>query len=242
MRSRLRIVTYNIHRGLSPFRKREVLDNIAAVLHSTEADILCLQEDIASSRDFFNGSELEWRLREVWRNSIYGETVMARGGSQGNTIISRFPVTNSQNIDISASTGEPRRALACEIQLGPRRKVKVCCTHLGLTRRQRAVQSAKLVRFLKGLAADNEPLVLAGDFNDWRRDLSPYFLKKLRMREAHYLLHGKYSKTYPAWFPTLHLDRIYFRNLAVKAAWRVDGFGGRGRSDHLPLVVDFDEF
>lgn len=240
MRSRLRIVTYNIHRGLSPFRKTEVLDNIAAVLHSTEADILCLQEDIIS--EMFDGSELEWRCQEVWQNSVYGETVIAPGGSQGNTILSRFPVTDIQNFDISAKYGEARRVLFCDIQLGPTRSIKVCCTHLGLTRPQRRVQSSKLVSALQDLAKADEPMLLAGDFNDWSGELSSFLQRELALQEAHYQLHGKHCTTYPAWLPVLKLDRIYYRNIEVRAAWKISHFGGRGRSDHLPLVVDFDEF
>ncbi|MFW7378780.1 MAG: endonuclease/exonuclease/phosphatase family protein [Oligoflexus sp.] len=240
MRSRLRIVSYNIHRGLSPFRKKEVLDSIAAVLHFTEADILCLQEDINS--EFFNGSELEWRCREVWQNSIYGETIMAPGGTQGNTILSRFPVTNIENFDISASLGEARRLLTCNVQIGADRSIRVACTHLGLTRMQRRVQAAKLVRIMKSIAKADESLVLAGDFNDWREDLSPYFQQKLGLHDAYFHLYGCHCRTYPAWMPVLKLDRIYYRGLKVAAAWKVQQFGGRGHSDHLPLVVDFDEY
>lgn len=237
MSARLRIVTYNIHRGLSPFRKKEVLDNITAVIRSTEADVLCLQEDITN--EMFESSEIEWRCREVWENAVYGETVQAKGSSQGNTILSRFPMTRSNNIDISADFGEPRRALACELKLDGGQLIQVCCTHLGLTKIQRRTQAAKLVDFLKNVTAANEAMILAGDFNDWQLDLSSYFQEKLGLEEAHLKLHGRHCRTYPAWLPMLKLDRIYYRQLTPKTAWRVASFGGRGYSDHLPLVVDF---
>jgi endonuclease/exonuclease/phosphatase family metal-dependent hydrolase len=237
MIDRLRVVSYNIHRGLSPFRKIEVLDNIAAVLLSSKADILCLQEDVYS--DVVTASEVEHRCRTVWQNAVYGETIMAPAGSQGNTILSHFPISKTENYDISASCGEARRLLAADISLGPHDKLKVFCTHFGLWRKQRIEQLRRLGQSFHLAVKPDERVILAGDFNDWRHELTPVFRRRLGLHESFQVLRGQHAKSFPAVYPMLSLDRIYYRNLVPVQAKVLRHFGWRGRSDHLPIMVDF---
>ena len=83
------------------------------------------------------------------------------------------------------------------------------------------------------------PLVLAGDFNDWRRDLFKILEDKLGLVEAFKSLHGEHAKSFPALKPTLHVDRVYYRGLKLLSASCLSEKPWRNLSDHLPLFASF---
>ena len=55
------------------------------------------------------------------------------------------------------------------------------------------------------------PLVVAGDFNDWR-GRAPMRCSRLRPTEVFRSANGRHARTFPARWPLLRLDRIYVRN------------------------------
>jgi endonuclease/exonuclease/phosphatase family metal-dependent hydrolase len=46
-------------------------------------------------------------------------------------------------------------------------------------------------------------------------------------------------RTFPAWFPVLCLDRIFYRQCTLSQAYVFARAGRLGRSDHLPIIADF---
>ena len=58
------------------------------------------------------------------------------------------------------------------------------------------------------------------------------------MKEAYSATHGKYARTFPAWFPLLPLDRIYVRGFEIKEARILGGSPWSGLSDHLALYAE----
>ena len=101
----------------------------------------------------------------------------------------------------------------------------------------------RLIEFLHEAAHDG-PLLVAGDFNDWRAGSSG---TSKRLREALGLIevfedaHGKPARTFPAMLPLFTLDRIYVRGLLVEQFGRlhgkVNGVNWRRMSDHVGLTV-----
>jgi endonuclease/exonuclease/phosphatase family metal-dependent hydrolase len=81
-------------------------------------------------------------------------------------------------------------------------------------------------------------LILAGDFNDWKKMSCDRLASSLGMTEAFKHCHGKLLPTFPAKLPVLSLDRIYVRNLRVKDAWVHTGKPWSTLSDHLPLSAE----
>ena len=59
------------------------------------------------------------------------------------------------------------------------------------------------------------PLILAGDFNDWRQKSALSLGNALNLKEVFVDSNGKRPKTFPARLPVLSLDRVYTRNLEV---------------------------
>jgi len=53
------------------------------------------------------------------------------------------------------------------------------------------------------------PLIVAGDFNDWRRRANDILWTEAGLREIFVNAYGEPAKTFPAIFPVLALDRIY---------------------------------
>ena len=85
------------------------------------------------------------------------------------------------------------------------------------------------------------PKLVLGDFNEWMRGLATSLLnEKLNSVDLRdFLPRKRTQRTYPALFPVLHLDHIYY-------AGKLDVVGvelPRTRlslvaSDHLPIVAD----
>jgi endonuclease/exonuclease/phosphatase family metal-dependent hydrolase len=85
--------------------------------------------------------------------------------------------------------------------------------HLDLFEKGRSAQYDRIVKRIHEHVPDGCPLIIAGDFNDWREQASKVLRAELGVEEVHHLLHGKHARSFPAWFPFLPLDRIYVRGL-----------------------------
>ena len=58
---------------------------------------------------------------------------------------------------------------------------------------------------------DAEPVVIAGDFNDWRQTANRPLKAKAGLDEIFTRAHGRPARTFPVQFPLLRLDRIYVK-------------------------------
>ena len=111
--------------------------------------------------------------------------------------------------------------------------VHVVVVHLGLIHASRERQVAALGRFMEAHVPPGEPLIVAGDFNDWEARLHrPMARLGLRTFDDIRL------PTFPARLPLLNLDRIYTRGLRPLHAHVPHGRAWRQMSDHLPLIAE----
>lgn len=252
MTARITIATYNIHKGLSPLNRKLVIHEVRDKLHALDADILLLQEvqglHAKHQERFADWPDLpqhEHIAEGRYRDIVYGLNADHSHSHHGNAILSAFPVVNWTNRNVSHHRFERRGHLMARMQVpGWDKPVTCVCVHLGLLQRSRVMQIERLAEMLGESIPANEPLVVAGDFNDWRAGksgISRRLFESLGLREAFETLHGKPARTFPAIMPMLTLDRIYVRGLAVESARRlhgvVDGAHWRGMSDHAGLAV-----
>ncbi|MEO8102242.1 MAG: endonuclease/exonuclease/phosphatase family protein [Betaproteobacteria bacterium] len=252
MTQRITLATYNIHKGLSPLNRKLVIHEVRDKLHSLKADILLLQEvqgahTVNKSRfvDWPDLPQHEHLAEGRYRDIVYGLNANNRHGHHGNAILSAFPVVNWTNQDVSHHRYENRGHLMARIDIpGWTTPLTCVCVHLGLFQRSRAMQIERLAEFLRDSAPGDAPLIVAGDFNDWRAKksgVSDSLFSKLGLEEAFELTHGKPARTFPAFLPMLTIDRVYVRGLSVHQAQRlygtVDGTRWRGLSDHAGLSV-----
>ena len=233
----LRLVTYNIHMGLSPFRKRNVLEAMETVLQTTKADILCLQEDLQV--DDVTDTQMALRCQKVWGSAVFGRTVLHPRGAQGNSILSRFPIEFSEIVCLPCFNSQPRSLIRATVDCGWLTPIEIICVHFGLSARQRQAQAEATIDYVDRELNPNHPVFIAGDFNDWRGILTARFLRDKKFSEVRSSDLKTRFLTFPAWMPILPLDRIFYRGCEVVEARVFRDSGRLGKSDHLPIIADF---
>ena len=82
------------------------------------------------------------------------------------------------------------------------------------------------------------PLVVAGDFNDWRRRAHDILEKGAGLREVFVQAYGEAARTFPARWPMLSLDRIYVRNATAHLPVVLPRKPWSHLSDHAPLAAE----
>jgi endonuclease/exonuclease/phosphatase family metal-dependent hydrolase len=238
----LTIATYNIHKGFSYFNQRVVLHELRERLHELDADIVFLQEVQGEhnfhSQNYANypdGAQHEFIADRRWPHSAYGKNSIYAAGHHGNAILSRFPIVQTLNTDISAHRFESRGLLHCEVELTEGQRVHCLCAHFGLFAKGRRAQTMALIEYVKNEIPAGAPVIIAGDFNDWRNQMSIAMENELGMHDVFNLHGGRLARSFPARMPVFRLDRIYVRGFTVKHSDVHVGGAWQRLSDHAAL-------
>ncbi|XNM48665.1 endonuclease/exonuclease/phosphatase family protein [Escherichia coli] len=170
-----KVLTINIHKGFTAFNRRFILQELRDAVRTVSADIVCLQEVMGAHEvhplhveNWPDTSHYEFsptRCGAIFlgRNAVYPE------GHDGNAVLSRYPIEHYENRDVSVDGAEKRGVLYCRIVPPMTGKaIHVMCVHLGLREAHRQAQLAMLAEWVNQLP-DGEPVLVAGDFNDWRQ-------------------------------------------------------------------------
>ena len=242
------VLTYNIHKGFGMGGRRFVLHRMRDALAHTGADVVFLQEaqgEHASHarrlQDWPDDSQFEFLADSVWPHHAYGRNAIYEQGHHGNAILSRHPFVAWENIDVSPYPFAASRSLLhgiIEIP-GSDRPLHLVCVHFGFLGAERRAQIHRLCERIEAHVPHDEPLVVAGDFNDWSGRAERDFNDELELAEVFRDLHGSPARTWPAVAPVLPLDRIYYRGAAPVAAERLGLKPWRTLSDHTPLQAHF---
>jgi endonuclease/exonuclease/phosphatase family metal-dependent hydrolase len=141
-----------------------------------------------------------------------------------------------ENADISSHRFERRGLLHCVLSVpGWRRDLHCVCVHLSLHERGRRRQLDAIVERLGGIAARGLPIIVAGDFNDWRQRATRVLAERLGLQEVTSVYGDRPARTFPSLLPVLRLDRIYVRGFSVVEASVHLGAPWSLLSDHLAL-------
>ena len=242
---KIKVLTYNIHKGFSAGNWRFVLEDIRRLIISADPDIVFLQEignrsGESKRRPLLNSSYFEYLAEQVWPHYIYGKNAIYRGGDHGNAILSKYPFQYWENIGLTRNPIASRSILHGVIDLPGRDKpLHTLCVHMGLFQREREKHLKKLAKRVRHHVPDDEPMVVAGDFNDWRSRIAGNLETDLHARELFHQLQGRYVKTFPSWRPLLPMDRIYYRGIeAVSCDTHADK-DWLALSDHVALEGTF---
>lgn len=237
----LRALSWNIHKCVGGLDRRYDPERASRVIAAARPDIVLLQEVAQNGRRFRGerqvellGERLGFRHRTYFVNVRFGP----RRGEYGNAILSRFPITATENIDLTLSGRKARSVLHARLRVllpGHRtRTLHLFDLHLGLSGRERGEQ---LRRFLAcgpfaGLHP-RTPLLVAGDFNDVWGTLGPRFPVPAGFRGP-----DRPLRTFPAWAPVRALDSVWVRgDVDLVTLERLRTRGARLASDHVPLVA-----
>lgn len=258
----LNVLSLNIHKGFAPGYRRFVLPTLREAIRATGADLVFLQEVIgrhdrhaARVAEWPDASQMEYLADEVWSSFAYGRNAVYQSGHHGNAILSRFIIEDSRNHDLSSSRLEQRGVLHARIRIDGC-PVHCLCLHLSLRERDRRVQLARVGAIVRSVADAAEPLILAGDFNDWRRRAGAALAAPviessvpleagtpahearppaLGLREVFREKLGREPATFPSVLPLLSLDRIFVRGFDVREVRVLGGTPWNRLSDHLGL-------
>jgi endonuclease/exonuclease/phosphatase family metal-dependent hydrolase len=238
MREGFRVVTYNIHKckGLdlrtSPMR-------IADVLRELDADIIALQEVVASNHGRREDDQARFLADELGLDLYLGENRLHRGGLYGNAVLTKLRVTDQRNFDISVPGREKRGCLHVDIQLPDLSKIHIYNLHLGTAFFERRKQVMRLMDHGILRREYPAPRVMLGDFNEYTHGLTSRLMKShFRSKDVREQLPRR--RTYPGVLPILHLDHIYYdHHLELSNAFVHRTRTSLVASDHLPLVADF---
>lgn len=234
----LRVATYNIHkcRGLD---QRVRPERIAQVLDELDADVVALQE-VVGRGGRLKEDQARYVAEALDYRPIFGENRRHNGAAYGNLLLSRFPVLDFWNYDITARGREPRGVLRADVKLKDGQVLHLFNVHLGTAYLERREQAYHLVseRILRNQELAGARIVL-GDFNEWIPGLAS------RLLSEHFGVSGLHTdaghcRTYPCVLPLLRLDHIYFdRGLNLQRLALHRSRKALIASDHLPVVAEF---
>jgi endonuclease/exonuclease/phosphatase family metal-dependent hydrolase len=236
---RLRIATYNIHKGKG-WDRRARPDRIAQVLSEIDADIVALQEVACIEGKGRERYQAQYLAEELGYFAKIGKTRRYRGGACGNLVLSRFPFEHVRNYNISTRIHERRGCLRTDIHLPHGELLHLFNVHLGplffeRRRQARNIFDRQIVNH-EGLTGMK---IVLGDFNEWTKGIaSRLFGSHFQCAGTKPTLSGEGS--YPGPLPLLNLDRIYFdRSLKLEDLTVHRSRTALTASDHLPLMAEF---
>lgn len=254
MKTKLSIATYNIHKGVSWFAQKPRIHDMRDALESLDADILFLQE-VQGQHDRRAQRHEHWPtqgqhdyLAGNRREAVYGMNSVYQHGHHGNALLSRYPISRYRNQKVSDHRFEDRGILHCVVQM-PDHEVHCYVIHFGLFASSRRRQTDLLIQSIRTETPTDAPLIIAGDFNDWRNHLSEPLHQQLSVNEVFEHLSSSHrgiqrkstaALTFPVGAPFLPLDRIYVRGIQVKSAKVLRGKPWVRLSDHAPLTADLE--
>lgn len=234
----MRILTYNIHKGIGARDRRYRFGRILAVIEAENPDIVCLQEvdrNVRRSRyhdqpkllaDYFGSQE-----------RIYQMNVRLKEGGYGNLLLSRWPLRSHHQISLRHEDRKPRGAQLAVIET-PEGLLHVVNWHLGLAERERRWQVAHLLSHSLFRAGEALPTIVIGDFNDWRNRLAAVAFEPGGFH--HVTAPVSRFRTFPSYLAMGSLDKAFVRGrLMIRHVRVVRSKLAKAASDHLPLVIDF---
>jgi endonuclease/exonuclease/phosphatase family metal-dependent hydrolase len=240
---KLRVVTYNVHKCIGGVDRRYDPARVVAALALCRPDVVLLQEvDSLVARSNHDRQVDVLADGLGMRHRIYFSNVRLRdGGDYGNAVLSRFPILDARNIDLTVGPKKRRGALHAKLRVrlpsGHLRTLHVYDLHLGLSGIERKIQIRRFLDSHPFAALDaRAPIVLGGDFNDVWGTLGRKLFMPAGFRGATTVL-----PTFPAFAPVRALDALYVRGAVrlVHVAPSEHALARRA-SDHLPLVGEVE--
>lgn len=244
----VKILTVNTHKGFTVFNRRFILHELREAVRALAADVVFLQEVQGEHQ---RRSRKHWQLwpvephyefmaDSIWPEFAYGRNAIYPEGHHGNALMSKFPIISWDNHDISVNRFEKRGLLHCKLDMmSGDVPLHAICVHLNLRERDRQKQLSMLCELVNGIPK-REPVVVAGDFNDWRGKAQTLLRHRTGLQEVFTQVYGRPPRSFPAIFPVLPLDRIYVRSAESHMPVVLPNKPWSHLSDHKPLLAEIE--
>ncbi len=235
---RMRLLSYNIHKGIGGRDRRYDIARIIEVIESENPDLICLQEvDRNVRRSSFHDQPGDLASAFRFQANLYQLNVKLKAGGYGNLVLSRWPFRDKHQISLRLGRRKPRGAQMILVDT-PEGPLHLVNWHLGLAERERQWQVRHVLEHDLFRRSSNHPTIIAGDFNDWRNQLARAVFSHHEFEQA--TAPPSRYRSFPAYMPVASLDKAFVRGeLLVKHVRVVKNRVAHVASDHLPLVVDF---
>jgi endonuclease/exonuclease/phosphatase family metal-dependent hydrolase len=236
---KLRVLTYNVHKCIGGVDRRYDPKRIVDVIAHYAPDILLLQEvdDRAPRSNHDRQVDVLGELCGYHHRAWFANVKVRGGGEYGNAILSKHPLVEARNVDLTVAPKKRRSVLhaACRVRHeGVDRTIHVYNMHLGLAEYERRIQIRTFLDShpFAGLH-EGTPVIVGGDLNDvWGR--AARLLEPGGFRGI-----GRRPRTFPAWAPMRGLDGIYVRGgIDLVGVHRGEIEVAKRASDHRPLYAD----
>jgi endonuclease/exonuclease/phosphatase family metal-dependent hydrolase len=245
MANSFKVLTVNVHKGFNFLNRRFILDELREAVRNVGADIVFLQEVLGNhavhAKRFSNWPkqpQYEYLADSIWHNHAYGRNAVYPDGDHGNALLSKFPIIRHKNYDFSVDGDENRGVLHAVLHNSAcSQYIHVACVHFGLLESHRDRQLTLLCELIREIPS-TAPLVVAGDFNDWRMRVHAALTACADVHEVFVHANGSAAKTFPARMPMLRLDRIYVRNANAHRPVVLPRKPWSHLSDHAPLAAE----
>ena len=226
----LRVATYNVH-GHKGTDGRIAPERPLAVLRNLHADCIALQEFVNAPHATGEPLIEHW-ARALGMHGAYAAAFDRGGETFGNAVLSRWPIVERREHDVSLP-GYRRRVVLEVVVRTERGTLQIMSIHLGVSPRERARGAERMFGLCRATRADTH--LLLGDFNEWSR-----FSAVSRRLKAHFDAARQHA-TFPSRAPVVGPDRIFVHPRGRRIEAHVDTSpAARLASDHLPLVATID--
>src|SRR5689334_20800719 len=133
----MRLLSYNIHKGIGGRDRLYRLERILHVIEHENPDFMLLQEVTCEFRRCKFDDQPK-HLAEYFSagSLLYQSNVKLRSGGYGNLLLSRWPIESKHQISLRLGNKKPRGAQIAVIST-PEGPVKLVNMHLGLAERER---------------------------------------------------------------------------------------------------------
>ncbi|HEY3055275.1 MAG TPA: endonuclease/exonuclease/phosphatase family protein [Thermoanaerobaculia bacterium] len=229
--SSLRIMTYNIHAG----RDAAGIDNlerVAAIITSSKADIVLLQEVDRKTTRSGNVDQLAELTRRTGMHGVFGKSLDYQGGEYGIAILSRWAIVAHDVVPLRVEPPQVRAGGSIEPRVAlivMTHGLRIANTHLDASRDDR--YRMQEVPQLLSAARD---VITGGDFNSTPDSAVHEEVVRAGLRDAWPECGAGNSLTYPATPPEKRIDYVFLsRATRCRSAVVLETTA----SDHRPVLV-----
>lgn len=238
----VRVLVYNIHAGKDA-AGRGNLEDVAALVDSTDADVVLLQEVDRNTKRSGGVDQLQVLMDRTEFDGAFGRTLDYDGGEYGIAALSRerFSYVDTIGLPVdppqtrAGGSREPRGVLVtvARTRLG---RWNTLTTHLDASAgdEYRLQEADRLQALMRERGATGLPVVIGGDFNATPDSTVVKKLLGFGLRDAWAECGQGDGFTYPADKPIKRIDYLFLTGALTCTAARVIETTA---SDHRPLLV-----